>query len=115
MCTEVFELCCFFKQKRAYEMRISDWSSDVCSSDLAGIDAVGRHRATVEGGQVGSREAQLAAALIPGDYRSPDRDRTAQGLGCAGHVTGCQAGAHIGGGPDLRTTVQIDALGGEAP
>src|SRR3546814_3968546 len=27
---------CFFKQKTAYEMRISDWSSDVCSSDLAG-------------------------------------------------------------------------------
>src|SRR3546814_5027679 len=26
---------CFFKQKTAYEMRISDWSSDVCSSDLA--------------------------------------------------------------------------------
>src|SRR3546814_4437272 len=30
----------FFKQKTAYEMRISDWSSDVCSSDLAP-----RHRA----------------------------------------------------------------------
>src|SRR3546814_17901990 len=29
----------FFKQKTAYEMRISDWSSDVCSSDL-----VQRHR-----------------------------------------------------------------------
>src|SRR3546814_5747139 len=32
-------LCCcfifFFKQKTAYEMRISDWSSDVCSSDLS--------------------------------------------------------------------------------
>src|SRR3546814_5535632 len=28
--------CFFFKQKTAYEMRISDWSSDVCSSDLAG-------------------------------------------------------------------------------
>src|SRR3546814_1003075 len=27
-------LRCFFKQKTAYEMRISDWSSDVCSSDL---------------------------------------------------------------------------------
>src|SRR3546814_7623047 len=27
----------FFKQKTAYEMRISDWSSDVCSSDLRGI------------------------------------------------------------------------------
>src|SRR3546814_6838585 len=32
---EVFVLCFFFKQKTAYEMRISDWSSDVCSSDLA--------------------------------------------------------------------------------
>src|SRR3546814_8835660 len=31
MCVFVF----FFKQKTAYEMRISDWSSDVCSSDLA--------------------------------------------------------------------------------
>src|SRR3546814_4443946 len=41
----------FFKQKTAYEMRISDWSSDVCSSDLlrermgsaavAAADAVG--------------------------------------------------------------------------
>src|SRR3546814_6357516 len=27
----------FFKQKTAYEMRISDWSSDVCSSDLPGL------------------------------------------------------------------------------
>src|SRR3546814_17698170 len=32
--------CLFFKQKTAYEMRFSDWSSDVCSSDLHahGID-----------------------------------------------------------------------------
>src|SRR3546814_5995466 len=30
MCVSFF----FFKQKTAYEMRISDWSSDVCSSDL---------------------------------------------------------------------------------
>src|SRR3546814_1648754 len=27
----------FFKQKTAYEMRISDWSSDVCSSDLLNL------------------------------------------------------------------------------
>src|SRR3546814_4694840 len=27
----------FFKQKTAYEMRISDWSSDVCSSDLCAV------------------------------------------------------------------------------
>src|SRR3546814_16576723 len=32
MCFVIFF---FFKQKTAYEMRISDWSSDVCSSDLA--------------------------------------------------------------------------------
>src|SRR3546814_13851317 len=30
---------CFFKQKTAYEMRISVWSSDVCSSDLGGVGA----------------------------------------------------------------------------
>src|SRR3546814_6928672 len=29
----------FFKQKTAYEMRISDWSSDVCSSDLTTSEA----------------------------------------------------------------------------
>src|SRR3546814_5175651 len=37
MCILVFILVSsffFFKQKTAYEMRISDWSSDVCSSDL---------------------------------------------------------------------------------
>src|SRR3546814_15346329 len=32
----------FFKQKTAYEMRISDWSSDVCSSDLRSHDFAGR-------------------------------------------------------------------------
>src|SRR3546814_3994578 len=32
----------FFKQKTAYEMRISDWSSDVCSSDLLARDRVGK-------------------------------------------------------------------------
>src|SRR3546814_5142326 len=30
----------FFKQKTAYEMRISDWSSDVCSSDLVNINEI---------------------------------------------------------------------------
>src|SRR3546814_6655388 len=43
----------FFKQKTAYEMRISDWSSDVCSSDLLGVglahddvEIVGDHQDT---------------------------------------------------------------------
>src|SRR3546814_20770657 len=35
----------FFKQKTAYEMRISDWSSDVCSSDLLGaVEGTGERR-----------------------------------------------------------------------
>src|SRR3546814_10627069 len=34
MCLYVCYVFFFFKQKTAYEMRISDWSSDVCSSDL---------------------------------------------------------------------------------
>src|SRR3546814_2642406 len=34
MLTIFFFVFFFFKQKTAYEMRISDWSSDVCSSDL---------------------------------------------------------------------------------
>src|SRR3546814_1452295 len=39
----------FFKQKTAYEMRISDWSSDVCSSDLS------RRSAGVRTGGSGAR------------------------------------------------------------
>src|SRR3546814_3114770 len=35
----VFYFLFLFKQKTAYEMRISDWSSDVCSSDLGGAPA----------------------------------------------------------------------------
>src|SRR3546814_10251450 len=50
----------FFKRKTAYELRISDWSSDVCSSDLA---AVGR--AAVVGG-VPDRQAGHAADGNPG-------------------------------------------------
>src|SRR3546814_10574286 len=56
----VYELlfCFFFKQKTAYEMRISDWSSDLCSSDLANhsrevgvpqLTQIYRHRRAIEG------------------------------------------------------------------
>src|SRR3546814_19491888 len=38
--SDVVYMCFFFfRQKTTYEMRISDWSSDVCSSDLAGRSA----------------------------------------------------------------------------
>src|SRR3546814_16429380 len=39
----------FFKQKTAYEMRISDWSSDVCSSDL---EVTGRIISELEAGRL---------------------------------------------------------------
>src|SRR3546814_1679596 len=74
----------FFKQKTAYEMRISDWSSDVCSSDLIlrrGVEP--RHRraqprerlgeqpgaaADIERGPAGKRgEALPVAAPMPDD------------------------------------------------
>src|SRR3546814_1304938 len=49
----------FFKQKTAYEMRISDWSSDVCSSDLAGaVPGRPRDRARV-GRAAGGRDRAL--------------------------------------------------------
>src|SRR3546814_17730755 len=48
----------FFKQKTAYEMRISDWSSDVCSSDLR-QDALDRavEPRRVAAGEIGARGA----------------------------------------------------------
>src|SRR3546814_16090595 len=86
----------FFKQKTAYEMRISDWSSDVCSSDLVGAlrtaggdrhDAV--HRRSLPGahrpharlrndrcGGVRRRAAQLADPRRPA--RPGDRRRALQ-------------------------------------
>src|SRR3546814_8781231 len=39
-----FILVFFFKQKTAYEMRISDWSSDVCSSDLCVVLGQGKSK-----------------------------------------------------------------------
>src|SRR3546814_15523271 len=38
----------FFKQKTAYEMRISDWSSDVCSSDLDALNHYLHERVSIE-------------------------------------------------------------------
>src|SRR3546814_8338708 len=59
-----------FKQKTAYEMRISDWSSDVCSSDLliARADDAACLNAVIEFGLIGIRldpvgQAQLATEI----------------------------------------------------
>src|SRR3546814_1829975 len=49
----------FFKQKTAYEMRISDWSSDVCSSDLF------THRTMCQKGIVLSRASRYDLEVRP--------------------------------------------------
>src|SRR3546814_9422961 len=53
----------FFKQKTAYEMRISDWSSDVCSSDLED-DLTRRHGAPVGTTLPRIRESVMAWAVL---------------------------------------------------
>src|SRR3546814_2547059 len=57
----------FFKQKTAYEMRISDWSSDVCSSDLAGV---GHRHGT---GVARARTNFTGSGLYPRTFRSEDQ------------------------------------------
>src|SRR3546814_10278772 len=87
-------LCiCFFKQKTAYEMRISDWSSDVCSSDLilhleggkvtlypGGYDAFERQRAERLAQMEAARERQAAERAKLQDYvaRNSARASTAK-------------------------------------
>src|SRR3546814_6924660 len=61
-----FFLCIFFfffKQKTAYEMRISDWSSDVCSSDL----------------RIPRPQLLAHAAVVPTEHRPADRERLEHG------------------------------------
>src|SRR3546814_20481091 len=80
-------VCCFvffFKQKTAYEMRISDWSSDVCSSDLtpsAALLSSSQGSAKLLGidGETGTLEAGKLADIVavPGnvlqDIRATER------------------------------------------
>src|SRR3546814_14227151 len=57
----------FFKQKTAYEMRISDWSSDVCSSDLHDVVADLR---TLDEADADNR--QRLERLVARDREDPD-------------------------------------------
>src|SRR3546814_7117490 len=89
----------FFKQKTAYEMRISDWSSDVCSSDLARFDhphdadKLGRRQAIIERRRDAARpdraeerlqvavriEREDADAILLADAEATEQARTAPG------------------------------------
>src|SRR3546814_1597212 len=83
---ELFVVCFFFfKQKTAYEMRISDWSSDVCSSDLSGTcleserDVVGQVQLEPPGGHRGDPCTWAA---------TPDRSRAAAAAWKIGRASG---------------------------
>src|SRR3546814_10784829 len=63
MCS-LLSLCFFFKQKTAYEMRISDWSSDVCSSDL--LDGRAQAEAIARRGKIGhQRQVDVHRPFLP--------------------------------------------------
>src|SRR3546814_12415584 len=71
-CFDCLRVFFFFKQKTAYEMRISDWSSDVCSSDLLVVRRLQRGKAGrgdviwLRHGRSGDQHSALAAALCIG-------------------------------------------------
>src|SRR3546814_2711497 len=71
----------FFKQKTAYEMRISDWSSDVCSSDLR------RDRSVISGryAQRYRLRVELSGAMdqlcVMADRRRSDFQRAGAAVG----------------------------------
>src|SRR3546814_1378470 len=67
-CWLVCALFFFFKQKTAYEMRISDWSSDVCSSDLAtGVFTEGHEKTNRRIEQSGGPGGKEGCNRRPGD------------------------------------------------
>src|SRR3546814_14901245 len=73
----------FFKQKTAYEMRISDWSSDVCSSDLR--DGPGPRTQTRDGADR-KREQVIGNVVFPPEDPPCDLRAAAVPLTATGHV-----------------------------
>src|SRR3546814_299463 len=71
-------LCFFFKQKTAYEMRISDWSSDVCSSYLAFLDEIAQ--------DAGDAVGRLHRAAETADQHRLARIEFGRGCGCGAQL-----------------------------
>src|SRR3546814_4140318 len=70
----LYVLFFFFKQKTAYEMRISDWSSDVCSSDLSSGGSLPNAASPPSASRLISRSTR-ASARLSGLDASNARDR----------------------------------------
>src|SRR3546814_17024843 len=99
-CCLVLVLFFFFKQKTAYEMRISDWSSDVCSSDLRRLDQIEPGALTdALRGIIGWEAMQAIDRLAPVRFNAP-----------AGSSHAIDYGAE--GGP--RVELRVQALFGIA-
>src|SRR3546814_1724733 len=79
----------FFKQKTAYEMRISDWSSDVCSSDL--LEGTGAKFDTLNRVDMTQAERLYAPAYKAGMLIQPEKDYKKAGLMRGETYTGKQA------------------------
>src|SRR3546814_7624207 len=96
LCRSVFVF--FFKQKTAYEMRISDWSSDVCSSDLRSR-IVARAGATIERAVDAARDTALA-----GEKAMRQRCQAGRGerSGQAGRRDGMETGGHANRSEERR-------------
>src|SRR3546814_11814749 len=101
-----FSFLCFFffKQKTAYEMRISDWSSDVCSSDLVGPElaqgnlAADHADGAGDGARLGDDAVRGGGDEIAAGGREVahrDDDRLAEGAGAA-HLAPDGVGGDIG-------------------
>src|SRR3546814_5025152 len=60
----------FFKQKTAYDLRISDWSSDVCSSDLAPRD-IARERRKGSAPRVNAKPHRKKEGFAKGKHPGP--------------------------------------------
>src|SRR3546814_1096735 len=78
----------FFKQKTAYEMRISDWSSDVCSSDLMWRERHDRRLSRFEG--LPARQAFDLGRALPGLPRETAQSQR-EDIGAGSDLQGAQA------------------------
>src|SRR3546814_5578190 len=93
----IYRFVFFFKQKTAYDLRISDWSSDVCSSDLRPAGQRGELR-----GRAGGKAPGVSDRRTVEEAHNPFADHQLRPLRSGGKGAGQRLRAH-------RPAVEIDA------